>query len=200
MGLAHHSKLPVTQLGRALGHLQTGTRKGFASAAAGQNSHLQGAGQRRALAEDVPTPGYLAPARPPVTALSQQQGSSGSAVEAPRGALDTSPPHLVALPCSKKTAACLLSAAPNRGAKFSAVPAARGKKPTRVVQSGVDHRRFLPQTNTLGRRVTPAGPQPRGSAEVSIHGQGEAAAPQPSSSSVQPKYNLGKACDFQLHH
>ena len=166
--------------------------KGFALAVTGPNRHLRGAGQHRSLAEDAPTPGYLTPARSPVTALSQQQGGSGSAAEAPHGVLDTSPPRHVASPRSRKTAARLLSTAPDRGAEFSAMPAARGKKPTKRSRS----QPLLTTDKRPRLRSDPRGP--RGSADVSVHGDGEAAAPRTSSSSAQPKYNLGKACNFQL--
>lgn len=91
--------------------------------------------------------------------ISQQHRGSGSAVDGPHSVLDTSPPHPAALPCLGKRDACLLSTVPDRGAELSAVPAARGKEPNRVVQSSVDHSRFPPWPNTLGCGASPAGPE-----------------------------------------
>lgn len=100
----------------------------------------------------VPHPGEATRA-----ALSQQQGGSGSAVEAPHGALTHLPTRSSAV---LQEYSCISSVdRPYRGAQFPAVPAAGGKSPPDVVPSGVDPSHFIPRANPSAVGWPPQAPR-----------------------------------------
>lgn len=99
-----------------------------------------------ALRQRMPRPPGTHPGEATGTALSQQQGGSGSAVEAPHGALDTSPPRpeLCHAPGIQLHLFCQ---PPQQRRPIPCHASSREEKPPGIVPSGVDPSHFIPRAN-----------------------------------------------------